>query len=246
MVTPCRAKVLRWGLPFVLAVVLTLIAPVGGAQAQDYSFTVDRNIVAVHVKRDGSIDIEYWITFSVDPGAPPIDVVDVGFPNEYYNSSSVTADIDGVPITTISRSPALRIGVRARLGPHAIPAGGTGTFHLAANNPHMVYPDTEDETYASMEFSPTWYGSRYTHGTTHLEVTIYFPPGVGPDETRYHRKKFTEARMEGDTPVMTWTNSRAQPDRQYMFGVSFPKRYVSRVFPAPRRVSREYGTGFPA
>jgi len=201
MVAACKAKVLRWVLPFVLAVVLTLIAPRGVVLAQDYSFTVDRNIVAVHVKQDGSIDIEYWITFTGDPGAPPIDVVDVGFPNDYYDFSSVTADIDGVPITDIRRSPALSIGVRGYLGPHAIPAGSTGTFHLVANNPHMVYPDIEDETYASVEFSPTWYGSRYTHGRTHLEVTIYFPPEVGPDETRYHRRKFTDARIEGNTPV---------------------------------------------
>jgi hypothetical protein len=104
---------------------------------------------------------------------------------------------------------------------------------IVANNPHMVYPDAEDEAYASVEFSPTWFGSEYTHGATYLQVSIYFPPGVSPDENRYHREEFTEARMEGDTPVMIWINESAEPDRQYMFGVSFPKKYVNQVFPAP-------------
>lgn len=241
MVAAWKSKSLGALLLLLLASIVALITSPSVVQAQDYSFTVDKNVVDVHIEKDGSVDIEYWITFTVDPGAHPIDVVDIGMPNEHYYVSSVVADIDGVPITDIRPSTVLDTGIEAHLGSHAIPAGDTGIFHLVANNPHMVYPDTDDETYASMEFSATWYGSRYTHGTTYLEVSIYFPPGVGPDETKYHYEQFTEARIEGDTPVMTWIKPGARPDKQYTFGVSFPREYVNQVFPAPG----EGGGGFP-
>jgi hypothetical protein len=223
---------LRVILILLLITIITLLPSAGVAQAADYNFTVDRNISEVRIKKDGSADIEYWITFSVDRGAKAIDVVDIGMPNEYFSLSTVTADIDGYSISNIRSSPYVTYGFAVYLGSHSIPAGGTGTLHIKANSRRMVYPDTDDSSYASVEFSPTWFGSEYTHGSTYLQVSIYFPPGVGPDETRYHGTQFTEARQEGDTPVMTWIDSGARPDRQYMFGVSFPRKYVDIVYTA--------------
>ncbi len=215
-----------------MIVIFTSVTSAGVAKAADYSFTVDRNIVDVHVKKDGSANIEYWITFSVDKGAKAIDVVDIGMPNEYFNLSDVTADIDGYTITNIRSSPYVTYGFAVYLDSHAIPAGSTGTLHIKTISRRMVYPDTDDSEYASVEFSPTWFGSEYTHGSTYLKVSVYFPPGVGPDETRYHENQFTEVRQEGDTWVMTWIDSRASPDSQYTFGVSFPRKYVDVVFAA--------------
>ncbi len=220
-------------LAFLLIIILSFLPSAEIAQAVDYSFTVDRSISDVHIKKDGSADIEYWITFTVDRGAKAIDVVDIGMPNEYFSLSGVTVDIDGYSITNIRNSPYVTYGFAVYLGSHSIPAGGTGTLHIKANSRRMVYPDTDDSSYASVEFSPTWFGSEYTHGSTYLQVSIYFPPGVGPDETRYHGTQFTEARQEGDTPVMTWIESSASPDRQYTFGVSFPRKYVDIVYTAP-------------
>jgi hypothetical protein len=203
------------------------------AQAQDYGFSVDQNFVSVYIQEDSSVDIVYDITFTCDPGAHPIDIVDVGLPNDYYDLSSAKATIDGQPVSGIYESEWLDTGVEVHLGGSQINPGETGTLHLEINNHHMVYPDTEDEEYASVRFHPHYYEGT-AHGTTDLRVTIYFPPGVQPGETRYHDLEFTDAYMEGDRPVMVWKNPQAQPDRQYQFGVSFPKQYVREIYEPPK------------
>ena len=226
-----RSRILRFAVGLLLAgLLLALPGPI--ARAQDYNLTVDRNLAWVYIQEDGSIDIVYKITFTCDPGAHPIDIVDIGLPNQYYDLSTATATIDDLPVTSIRKSERLDNGVEVHLGSDEIMPGETGTVGLEINNPHMVYQDSEDRDYASARFSPTWFGSEFTHGTTDLHVTMYFPPGVQPEETRYI-EQFTQADMVGDRPVMTWIVETAQPDQQYTFGVSFPRRYVQKVYVQP-------------
>ncbi len=221
----------RLAVGFLLAA-LVLLLPGGVAYGQDYSFTVDRMYVQVYIQEDSSVDLVYDITYTNDPGAHVIDIADVGLPNDYYDLSSATATIDGQPVTGIYKSEWLDTGVEVHLGANQILPGDTGTLHLEINNPHMVYQDTEDENYASVRFYPHYYEGT-AHGTTDLRVTIYFPPGVQPGETKYHDLEYTEAHMEGDRPVMTWAIPNARADQQYQFGVSFPKQYVQQVYAEP-------------
>jgi len=211
---------------------LILMLPPYSALAQDYSFSVDSNISSVYVQEDGSVDIVYDIAFTNDPGAHVIDIVDIGLPNDSYDLSSAQATIDGQPVVGIYKSEWLDTGVEIHLGSNEIVPGGSGTVHLEINNPRMVYQDREDEEYASVRFYPHYY-EETGHGATYLRVSFYFPPGVQPDETRYHDQEFTEAHIEGDRPVMTWVTPDARADRQYQFGVSFPQKYVSQVYAEP-------------
>ena len=82
---------------------LLLILPLGGVKgetdtASDYYFSVPQEIVEIWINTDGSADIEYWITFTVEGGGDPIDIVDIGFPNKHYDLGSIKADVDGHPI----------------------------------------------------------------------------------------------------------------------------------------------------
>ena len=91
----------------------------------------------------------------------------------------------------------------------------------------MLYQDSEDDEYASIEFSPTWFDSEFVHGTTRLEVNFHFPPGVTSEEPRYHDQEFTDAYFEDDRVVYTWVNESASGSKQYTFGASFPKKYLA-------------------
>jgi hypothetical protein len=226
-----RSRILRLTAALLLAgLLLALPGPI--ARAQDYGFTVDRNLAWVYIQEDGSVDIVYRITFTCDSGAHPIDIVDIGLPNQYYDLTTATATIDDLPVASIRKSEWLDNGVEVHLGSEKIMPGETGRVRLEITNPHMVYQDSEDAGYASVLFSPNWFGSEFTHGTTDLRVTMYFPPGVRPEETRY-LEQFTQADMVSGRPVMTWIVEAAQPDRQYTFGVSFPRRYVQKVYVQP-------------
>jgi hypothetical protein len=231
MVRPKRSLTRALAVALCLSALILMLSP-HSVLAQDYSFSVNSNLVSVYIQEDGSVDIVYDIKFTNDPGAHVIDIVDIGMPNDYYDLSSAKATIDGKPVTGIYKSEWLKTGVEIHLGSNQILPGQSGTVHLEINNPHMVYQDDQDQDYASVSFYPHYYEGT-GHGTTYLQVTIYFPPGVQPDETRYHDQQFTESYMEGDRPVMVWTNAEARADQQYQFGVSFPKKYVREVYSPP-------------
>jgi hypothetical protein len=241
MVNILRGPRRRILISLLLALLLVSALPLP-VMAADYSFTVDKNIVNVHILADGSIDIEYWLTFTVDAGARPIDVVDIGMPKGSFNRGDVIASLDGTPITNIEKSPYVDYGFAVNLGSNKIPAGQSGTLYVKANCREMVYPDSSDEAYASMVFRPTWFSQQLSHGSTELTVSIFFPPGVSPDDTRYHQIAYDEARMEGETPVMVWHRPEARPHGQYDYGVSFPKSFVSSIIQPPKTVAPSAGS----
>lgn len=219
----------------VLALIVLLVglwvAPVG---AQQYAFSVDKNISHVYINKDGSLDVEYWLTFTCQPGAHAIDIVDIGMPHEDYDISSVKADIGGVQLTDIRPSEYVKPGVEIHLGSKTIRGGQTDTLHVRFNVPKMIYYDDEDESYASVEFVPTWFDEDFVRGTTYLEVNFHFPPGVTGDQTKWHYQEFTSTSIVDDRLVFTWVNEKASGAKPYQFGVSFPNQYVDVIYEAPR------------
>lgn len=195
----------------------------------DYRFQVPENRCTVAVNRDASVWVSYAITFANE--GQPIDVIDVGLPDDGY--SDVKADLDGTPMSDIRPSTAVAHGVEVHLGDRAIPAGRSGTLHLTALLKDRVFPDDKDKSYASLVFSPTWYGADYTSGTTHLVCEFILPEGVGPDEPRYHGLQFTSARVEDGRVHYVWDMPQASPSQAYTFGASFPARVMQRVAEKP-------------
>jgi hypothetical protein len=238
----------------ILTVCTTLVFLLGlpvRSLSQDYSFSLDREIVDVWVNRDGSIRIEYWFTFTCAPGAHPIDAVDVGLPNSNYRLGDISADVNGRPITDIEQSPYVTPGVAVNLGKHAIAPGRSGTVHVVIERVGgMVYEDSDDANYASIEFSPTWFGSEYVYGSTDMTVRFHLPDGVQPEEPRWHRspsgwpEEPETALDENGRVLYTWYNPSAQPDRQYTFGASFPRQYVdaSAIQKGPSAIEQFFAT----
>ena len=105
-----------------LALIL-LALPIGIVKAQNYSFSLDQEIVHVYLNGDGTATIEYTLVFTNDSGASPLDFVDVGIPNSNYDLSTITADINGHPISTIEPSPYVSPGIALSLDNNAISAG---------------------------------------------------------------------------------------------------------------------------
>jgi len=193
----------------------------------NYKFRVEKNISHVRINSDGSIDIEYQITF--ENLGDPIDVVDIGLPHDGYRLDTASADVNSFPLSDIRASSYIAVGVEVHLGEHAIPRGQTGTLNFRINNPKMVFPDTEDAAYASMQFSPTWFYPPFVVGTTRVEVHVHFPVGVSGTETKYHVVAPTYDTHLGDKLVFTWVKEAARQEKM-MVGVSFPSKYVDNVF----------------
>lgn len=216
---------------FILALTAT------SAYAQTYLFQVDSMDVKVFANEDGTSTIDYTIQFTNSTRADPIDYVDIGVPNSNYYLSNVLAEIDGSPITNIENSEYVSPGIALGLGSRSIPPGKTGIVHARINNVRDVfYPSTADdvENYASLEFSPTWFGSEYVTGKTDLTVTLFLPPGINPDEPRYHTIRGSwpgspepESGYDDEGRVFyRWNSAIANAHTQYTFGASFPAALI--------------------
>ncbi len=214
---------------FVLILALGIVIP---AAAQSYSFDLDKEVVNVYLNEDGTMTLDYEFTFTNSPGGHVIDFVDVGVPNGQF--SNVTADIDGNPLSISSDYQGEGgSGFSVDMGAHAIQPGESGTVHVNIGKVEQVlYPDDNDENYASAVFSPTWFGSQYVNGDTDLSVIFHMPPGVQPNEPRWHSTPSgfpSEPQTGIDSQgrvFYSWNNPSASASTQYLFGASFPKSYV--------------------
>jgi hypothetical protein len=157
----------------------------------------------------------------------------VGLPNSNYALNSIYADVDG-KVAKISKGDYIGdgSGVAADLRPNSIQPGKSGKVHVFIGVVERVLYDDEDNTYASADFIPSTFGSEYVDGTTDLTVIYHFPPGVLPEEPKWHDAPsgFPSEPQTGfdkdDRIIYTWRNQSASASAKYLFGASFPKKYV--------------------
>jgi len=223
-----------------LSVFLVFIMLAGSTipvHAQDYIFQVPEKAVVVTINVDGSIAIDYTMTFLNDANAHEIDIVDIGLPNYNYDVKSITAEIDGVPIKKITQSDIVQPGISLYLQGNTIPPGGRGTAHAYIPSVgKSVFPATqeENEDYASMVFWPHWYDRQNCYGKTNYQMTILLPPGVSESEGRYFIPENWPGAQEPESLLMedgrifyTWVSDQANSYSQYSFGASFPSRLLN-------------------
>jgi hypothetical protein len=216
-----------------LITLIALVLPVS-VLAQDYSFGVEEETVHVFWNEDGTLSLDYTLVFNNQPGAHAIDFVDMGMPNNSFDMGSVSADVNGSTVD-VDRGEyqGSGSGFAVVLGNRAIGPGSRGTVHVRVGRiDNVLYTDSEDETYASAVFSPTWFGSQYVTGSTDVTVIFHLPPGVGPEEPKWHGAPsgFPSEPVTGldnaGRVTYTWNNPNGNAHTRYEFGASFPKTYV--------------------
>jgi hypothetical protein len=220
-----------------LAIVLVFILAFGittSALAQDYYFGVEEETVHVYWNEDGTLSLDYTLVFNNQPGAHVIDFVDMGMPNNSFDMGSVSADVNGSSVSVSSSDyQGSGSGFAVVMGNQAIGSGSRGTVHVRVGRiSNVLYTDSEDETYASAVFAPTYFGSQYVTGSTNMTVIFHLPPGVGTEEPKWHGAPSGFPSEPGTAldntgrVTYTWNNPNANAHTQYKFGASFPKTYV--------------------
>jgi len=216
-------------LALIIGLLLLLSTIPGPVLAQDYVFAVDEMNMQLFVQPDASARIVYDITFANQPGAHPIDVVDIGTPHEEYSLGNMTASIDGITLPAIRPSEFVDPGVEVHLGSQSIPAGERGTLHFEFTMPDMVFQDVTNQENASLQITPTWFGDEFVAGTTNLQIAIHLPEGIQPSEVLYQREPFTNKAIFQDRTVALWQFPDTRLTGPHRVGVSFPKRGMTRV-----------------
>lgn len=199
--------------------------------AADYRFTIPKADMVVDLQPDASAEIKYRITFSNDPSADAIDVVDIGLPHRDYDFSNMSASVNGHSVTDIRKSEYIDIGIEAHLGAYAIAAGQGGLFEFQCTMPDMVYQDTTREDHASFQITPTWFDSSLLSGTTDLSLAVGVPQGVDPDELKWHKAAFQNKAIYDGRAYAFWKWPATRLDGPHEVGLSFPKSVMERVVP---------------
>jgi hypothetical protein len=218
-----------------LIIILSFLAFPLEVLAQDYYFQVPKLDVNAYWNEDGTLSIDYMFFFMNDPSGHRIEYVDVGIPNSSFFVNNISAEVDGKPVDYISESEFEgegNDGVAIALGSNSIPPGESGSVRVyidGINN--VLYNDTAGDDYVSAVLIPTYF-PKTSYGITDLTVTYHLPPGVLPEEPRWHTAP-DGFPNEPDTAIddrgriiYRWHNPNANPFTRYEFGASFPKKYV--------------------
>lgn len=196
--------------------------------ATTYDFLVESEIAICDIQKDGSAIISYLITFQ---NYATIDYVDIGMPNRYYDLSTVSATLyTGVSVpldlSGIKKSSAIECGYEIPI-PSQYQNLPFFQISTKCKVTRMVYPDTENSSYASVEFYPTWWGS-FCRDINFLQTTIIFPEGMtDPNSTKWHHTSPNWMGFEDGRIKFTWNSSG---NYEHKYGVSFPRTAVTNVF----------------
>lgn len=225
---------LSWLLLLCLLAALLIALP---ARAQSYYFNLQELVVDVFLNTDGSATIVYAFTFQNNPSGATIEYVDVAYPSYAdVNFSSITADVNGEPVNNFSESDyqGSGNGVAIGLGSLSIPPGETGTVNVRLGDVRgLMFQDSQDENYASFEFSPAYFDSSVVYGPENITVRFHLPPGVQPEQPRWHGSPSGWAEQpetyldDEGRATYVWTNAEARGDKEYQFGASFPKEVLA-------------------
>jgi hypothetical protein len=222
----------------VLVITLLLVFTITtNAADQNYSFVISNEVVQIYWNSDGTVSLDYMLTFQNDVGAHIIDIVDLGLPNGNYDFNSITADVDGNPLTISTDFQGSGSGVAVDMGGYAIQPGQSGTVHVVVGSiSGMFYPDTADKTLSSGEFSPAYWST--AHGNTDLTVIFHLPPGLTPEQPKWHspvKASFGDWTGNADPQTAmddqgrityTWQTPTASGSTQYTFGLSVPRTSI--------------------
>ena len=219
-----------WITSIILSLLLVFSAPVFG---QSYSHTVDQEIAEVYWEEDGSARILYNLVFTNDASGPLMEFVDIGTPNNNYNLGYMSATINNRPISHIADSEYISTGIELGLGSNSIQPGQQGTVVVDLGPiSGLLYKDSQSDEYASVRFTPNYFEKGSAHGSTDFTVIFHLPPGVQPDEPRWHTSPSgwpsePDAYLDDEGRVVyQWHNPSANAYTEYEFGASFPLEYV--------------------
>lgn len=216
---------------FVLAVILTLTAASLSASfviAQDRVYSFDKEWAQIFINQDGTVDLIYNITVSLQSGREIIGV-DIGQPTGDFTIGEAVDQYGNELIAWDGSSGSnyiASVDFNQRLQP-----GDSIWFTLTTNVAGLIQNDSTNPGNYGMEFAPQWISSLPVND---VRVQIIMPEGVQVSDVKTLPDKFwnSTSTVEGKTAVY-WQIGTIQANEQYLIGVSFPAQYLPNYTPTP-------------
>jgi len=208
-----------------LVATFALVAFTNPAAAQR-QYHLDREWTKIWINKNGSIDLFYNISLTLDSG-PDINLVYVGQPQLGFTITEAK-DQRGQDLTARDVSSGNEYRVQVNLA-SPLRAGQTVWFTLTTRVPDMIYEDEKNPGYVGMEFIPTWWEEA---SVVDLRVLIVLPPGVTTQNLRT-MEDWNNTLTEDSRLAAYWERRNLAANQRYTFGVSFPKQYVDSYVAVP-------------
>ena len=214
--------------PFLMAlaavfIFMMLVSPV----AAQRTYHLEHEWVKIWINQDGTIDLFYDISLTLDTGAS-ISYVNVGQPRGDFTNGSAYDQYGNVLVTTDASS---GDDFKVKVTLHTpLMAGQTARFNLTTNVAHMIWEDSQNTGNVGMQFTPTWWTEA---GVYRLNMSIVLPPGVTSEMVKTTSVLWNNTLMEDSRLVVYWEKSNLSLNQKYPVGVSFPKQYVQKYDTQP-------------
>ncbi len=222
---------------FITAFAVVALTDFASAQRQ---YHLDHEWTKIWINQDGSIDLLYDISLTLDSGRD-INFVYVGQPQGDFTIGEAM-DQQGHVLATrdISQGNNYRVNVTLFT---PLRAGQTVRFNLTTNVASMIYEDETNPGNVGMKFIPTLWQEA---SILDLRVLIVLPSGVTTENLRTYMVDWDNTLTEDGRLAAYWERHDIAPGpdpSEYTFGVSFPKEYIGSYVAAPTFWQR-YGSYF--
>ena len=213
----------RFHLLIAALVLISVIAFVSLASAQDRTYYLGHEYVKIWINQDGTIDLFNDISLTLDSG-PNINFVLIGQPRGDFTVGEAF-DQYGHSLTTSDASSGGDYKVRVNLY-QPLQAGQTIDINLTTNVAHMIWEDTQNSGNVGMQFTPTWWEQASVHD---LRILIILPAGVTQDMAKTTEVLWNNTLIEDSRLGVYWEKRSLAPNERYPVGVSFPAEYVQSL-----------------
>lgn len=202
---------------FFLGLVIILSASFAGiviASAGTYHLSSES--VKVWTTKDGSVDLLYNVTLSLDSGEN-IGFVTVGQPNGNFTIGSAMDQYGNVlSATDASEGGDYKIKVVFNT---PLSIGHTLWFTLTTNVAGVIHNDTVNPEDWGMQFVPCW----WPVSVDDLKVTIIMPSWLGFNSSLVKASPSWNSTFTEDSRLAVfWEKQNLLPNQQFQVGVSFP------------------------
>jgi len=199
------------------ALLLTMLARPASATWSG-TYHLEQEWVKIWIRRDGTIDLFYNISLTLDSG-DNINYVTVGQPNSDFRIGEAKDQGGNILDTSYSDSTHVKVVLHTPMSP-----GQTVWFTVMTNVGHMIYLDTMNQGNVGMKFIPMWWPQARVND---LRVLIVLPPNVTIEQVKtLQGVDWNSTRQDDNEWAVFFEKQNLVPDEQYPVGVSFPKEYV--------------------
>jgi hypothetical protein len=208
----------------VLACLLS-VSSISSANAQSLSYTVDHEWVQIYINQDGSIDLIYNITLTVNSGS--VGGFYVGQPKADFTIGEAVDQYGNILFATDASSGSdYRVDVTLN---ERLQVGQSIWFTLPTNVAGMIYNDTINPGNYGMQFIPQWISDT---PISDVRVQIVLPPGVELADVKTTQERYYNgtSTVEGRTAVF-WQIGDIGANEQVQLGVSFPASSMPNYTP---------------